>query len=515
MKCIIYARVSSKEQESEGFSIPAQLKLLHEYATQNGLEVQQEFTDIETAKKSGRTAFTKMMTFLEENTDVRTVLVEKTDRLYRNFKDYVILEDYELSIHLVKEGQVISKDSRSHEKFIHGIKVLMAKNFIDNLSEEVKKGLKEKVAQGGYPGSAPFGYINNKDEKTIEPDPEVAPIVRQLFEWYATGDYSIKTLRSKAKRAGLLDNFHKYRTSTSTIHNVLKNPVYCGKVKFKGEMFDGSHFPLITETTFKKAQSILSGNAQTQAKTKRQFTYMGLLNCAVCGCSITAEIKKGKYIYYHCTNGKGACSKNYVREEVIDKQIKDILQSIKLDDTRLEWVKEALKLSHKEEKGFHQKIVKSFQLKIAELQSKIDKAYDDKLEGKIPEELWTSKFKQWSDQKENLQIQLNAHQRANKSYYESGVKLIELSNRAYELYEKQDVKEKQKLLKFLLSNSKMQGNTVDFELKMPFSLIVESKKSENWLGMVSQMRTKYGYEVRFFREIIESSNVNDLMLKVA
>ena len=66
----------------------------------------------------------------------------------------------------------------------------------------------------------------------------------------------------------------------------------------------------------------------------------------------TAEIKKGKYVYYHCTNGKGSCSKNYVREEVIDEQIKAILQSIKLDETRLEWVKEALKLSHKEEKSF-------------------------------------------------------------------------------------------------------------------------------------------------------------------
>ena len=143
--CLIYVRVSSKEQESEGFSIPAQIKLLNEYAIQNGLNVTQEFTDVETAKKSGRTSFTKMLTYLEDNPDIRTVLVEKTDRLYRNFKDYVILEDYELNIHLVKEGQIISKDSRSHEKFIHGIKVLMAKNFIDNLSEEVKKGLKEKV----------------------------------------------------------------------------------------------------------------------------------------------------------------------------------------------------------------------------------------------------------------------------------------------------------------------------------------------------------------------------------
>jgi len=86
-------------------------------------------------------------------------------------------------------------------------------------------------------------------------------------------------------------------------------------------------------------------------KPKRQFTYMGLLHCADCGCAITAEIKKGKYVYYHCTNGKGSCSKNYVREEVIDEQIKATLQSIKLDETRLDWVKEALKLSHQEEKA--------------------------------------------------------------------------------------------------------------------------------------------------------------------
>ena len=266
-KAIIYARVSSKEQEADGFSIPAQLKLLNEYAIQNGFHVEQEFTDVETAKKSGRTAFTKMLTYLEENPDTRTILVEKTDRLYRNFKDYVILEDYELSIHLIKENQIMSKDSRSHEKFIHGIKVLMAKNFIDNLSEEVKKGLNEKVAQGGYPGSAPFGYINNKDEKTIEPDPEVAPIVKQLYDWYEKGEHSLKSLRKKAKQEGLFDNLHKYRTSASTIHKILTNPVYYGKIRYKGEIYEGSHFPLISPTTFKRVQYILKSNAQTQAKT--------------------------------------------------------------------------------------------------------------------------------------------------------------------------------------------------------------------------------------------------------
>jgi len=136
MKAVLYARVSSKEQEKEGFSIPAQQKLLREYARKNGFAVVQEFTDVETAKAAGRTSFGKMVQFLKVNSEVRVILVEKTDRLYRNFKDYVLLEDLDVETHLVKENEVISKDSRSHSKFIHGIKVLMAKNFIDNLSEE-------------------------------------------------------------------------------------------------------------------------------------------------------------------------------------------------------------------------------------------------------------------------------------------------------------------------------------------------------------------------------------------
>ena len=147
-KVVIYARVSSKEQEKEGFSIPAQLKLLKEYALKNGFQIVEEFSDAETAKKAGRTNYNRMLEYLKANSDVKIILVEKTDRLYRNFKDYVTLEDYDLEVHLVKEGTVISKNSKSHDKFIHGIKVLMAKNYIDNLSEEIKKGLKEGLEEG-------------------------------------------------------------------------------------------------------------------------------------------------------------------------------------------------------------------------------------------------------------------------------------------------------------------------------------------------------------------------------
>ena len=135
---VLYARVSSKEQEREGYSIPAQCKLLRSYAERHNYRIVREFIDVETAKQSGRTNFVKMIAFLKEHADVNTILCEKTDRLYRNFKDYVTIDELGLTLNFVKEGAVLNKHSRSHEKFIHGIKVLMAKNYIDNLSEETR-----------------------------------------------------------------------------------------------------------------------------------------------------------------------------------------------------------------------------------------------------------------------------------------------------------------------------------------------------------------------------------------
>ena len=155
---IVYARVSSKDQEREGYSIPAQLKMLREYARENDFTIMREFVDVETAKMAGRKNFGEMVHFLEETPDCRTVIAEKTDRLYRNLRDCLTLEDLNIEIHLPKEGQVISKHAKSQEKLIHGIHVILARNYIENLREEVKKGMREKAEQGIYPSRPPFGY---------------------------------------------------------------------------------------------------------------------------------------------------------------------------------------------------------------------------------------------------------------------------------------------------------------------------------------------------------------------
>jgi DNA invertase Pin-like site-specific DNA recombinase len=151
VKAVAYARVSSKGQEKEGFSISAQQKLVQSYAEARRFNIVQEYIDIETAKQTGRTNFEKMVRYLKKHPNVRVVLVEKTDRLYRNLKDWVTVDEIDVEIHLLKEGVILSRDSKSSEKFVHGIKVLMAKNYIDNLSEEARKGQQEKAEQAFGP----------------------------------------------------------------------------------------------------------------------------------------------------------------------------------------------------------------------------------------------------------------------------------------------------------------------------------------------------------------------------
>src|ERR1700693_3996978 len=184
-QAVIYARVSSKEQEKEGFSIPAQLRLLHEYARSANLNVVREVVDVETAKRTGRQNFEAMLTFFRRTRSCKVLLVEKTDRLYRNLKDWVSVDDLDLEIHFVKENVALSPESRSNDKFMHGIKVLMAKNYIDNLSEETRKGMLEKARQGIWPSYAPLGYVNvmgPNGKRTIAADVELATVVARLFE---------------------------------------------------------------------------------------------------------------------------------------------------------------------------------------------------------------------------------------------------------------------------------------------------------------------------------------------
>jgi site-specific DNA recombinase len=158
-------------------------------------------------------------------------------------RDWVTVDDLDLEVHFVKENAVVSKGSRSSDKFMHGIKVLMAKNYVDNLSEEVKKGVREKAEQGHFPGVAHVGYVNNRLTRRIDVDPIRGALVTRVFELYATGGYSLKTITADAYAMGLRHSRGDRQMRKSEIHRMLRNPIYTGDFRRLGKRYKGSHEP--------------------------------------------------------------------------------------------------------------------------------------------------------------------------------------------------------------------------------------------------------------------------------
>src|SRR6202795_389538 len=332
---VTYSRVSSLEQQQEGFSIPAQQKLLREYGQKNDLQIVREFIEVESAKAAGRTQFGEMVRFFKQTPSCRTLIVEKTDRLYRNFRDCVTLEDLDIEIHLPKEGQVISKDSKSQAKLVHGIQHVIARNYIENLRDEVRKGMREKAAQGIYPSRPPLGYRNNKLLRTIEVDPDNAPIAQRMFELYATGSYSLAGLRElfKTEYGKVFSKWH--------LEKLIKNPFYIGTYQWEGKNYQGTHAPLVSPELFSRANEVLSGKARPR-KQKHDFAFSGLLHCAYDNCAVTAEFKKQKYTYYRCTGYRGKCDLPYFREEAMAERLGQVVQAIRIPDDVLAQLEESV-----------------------------------------------------------------------------------------------------------------------------------------------------------------------------
>jgi len=471
MKCVIYARVSSKEQEKEGYSIPSQLKLLRKYAREKGFQVAEEYVDVETAKKAGRAGFSEMLSFLKSDSSCKTVLVEKTDRLYRNIRDWVTVDELDIEVHFVKENFVLSKDSKSSEKFLHGIKVLMAKNYIDNLSEEVKKGLTEKAEQGEWPARPPVGYRSNTETKIIEPDPAKAPFIKKLFEWYASGQYSLEQLSQKAKESCLFSR-NSATINKAGIHRILNNTIYYGEFRWKGKRYIGKHSPIITKSLYDEVQEVFA-QANHPKETKREFAFAGLLTCGKCGCAMTPEIKKGKYIYYHCTQFRGKCDNIYIREEKLGDLLAEVVEQVRVGEEATEDIKRALLESQRDKREFHAESIASLQKRQDHVQRLLDRAYEDKVGGKISETMWERKSAEWESELIDIQHRIRAHESANTNYYKTGVAILELANSAYDMYLQESREEQRKLLNTLLSNCTFYRGSLCPTYKKPFDILAK------------------------------------------
>ena len=477
---ISYARVSSREQEREGYSIPAQRKLLAEYAKVRGFSVGHEFIDIESAKNPGRKEFTKMLRLLETDRQCRIVLVEKTDRLYRNRTDALafeeLIESRGVEVHLVKEARVIGKESRSQDKFMHDIHVAVAKHYVENLKEEVKKGMREKAEQGLYPGRAPFGYRNNPLTRAVDVDERRAPTLRRIFELYATGNYSLTDLRKAVlEETGV-------RINRSYLEAILKSPFYIGRFLWRGVEYKGKHTPLISPELFQRVQRAFAGHHKPRYR-KHNFVFAGLLRCAHDGCTVTTELQKGRYIYYRCSQGRGKCALPYMREEELSDRLGDLMKRIYVPDTIARKIVESVESDLGRSEIMRQEQLAALKQRLSTLRTRMDRIYEDKLEGKIDESFWTRKQAEYREQERALEAQLSSMGRSvSKANVLTAERVFELANRAHFLYLTRNPAERAQLLKSVLLNCATDGVSLSPTYRKPFDLIFERAKTENWSG---------------------------------
>jgi site-specific DNA recombinase len=470
--CVIYARVSSKEQQEEGFSIPAQLKAMRAFCDKENLTPVAEFIEAESAGKAGRTRFGAMCDFFREHPEVRLVIAHKLDRLYRNFADQVRLEE-ELG---VRARYVLGDMPESPQgELLRDVQLSVAKFYLGNLREEVRKGLAEKASQGGWTCHAPLGYLNDKETRTIHPDPLRAPLVRHAFERYGTGVVSLRDLANELHAMGLTYVRSGQKVHGSSLHWILRNPAYCGIVRYKENLYQGKHEPLVSVELFQKVQQVFEPNRNGNKDDKHVFALRDFLYCAECGCKITAENQRG-HVYYRCTHGKGreVChEKAYTREEKLLEQVERILATIEISpETIAELVEDSRSLDEAED-GSRETERAGLERAISDVRQKTDRLLDSYLEGVLDKDTYQRKAHELGQSRFTLEHRLESlspeHDDGRTARLEG---LLEVARTARMRFRDATVEERRQVLSTVLLNATLSGQEIqEYQLKSPFEVL--------------------------------------------
>ena len=469
---MIYARKSTEEEDRQVLSIEAQLVELKEFAAKEKLEIVASLCEAKTAKEPGRTKFAEMLSLIEKG-KADGIISWHPDRLARNSVDGGKI------IHFVDRGLIKSLkfptfwfEPTPQGLFMLNIAFGQSKYFIDNLRENVKRGLRQKIRNGVWPGWAPVGYLNNPKTRLIDIDREKSRKVKKLFELYATGGYTLKSLSNWCKENGLRGNLGK-KISIGNIQKILQNIFYIGLMKYKGEIFEGQHEPLISKKLFDKCQEVMVKRGKVQEVRKHNFAFLGLLKCASCGCSITAETQKG-HNYYRCTKKKGLCQeKHYLREEALTEQIKSFLQKVSLSSQDTEKVLAALESEQEQAKQQAQSKVESLKERLKQVETKLAKLLDIFLTDALSTEEYAAKKQELLSQKIELQEKITDFEQKGLSWIEPAREFVKSLNQAAKLAKTENKKEMTTFLKNIGSNHILQNRQLIFSPKIPYNLVAE------------------------------------------
>jgi len=482
IKYFIYCRKSSEDEERQILSIEAQLQELRDFAKQNSLFVVKEFYESKTAKEPGREVFNTMVSEIEKG-NASGILAWNPDRLARNSIDggrIIYLVDT-LKIQSLK-FPTFWFEATPQGKFMLSVAFGQAKYYTDNLRENILRGIRQKIRRGELSAKAPIGYFNEPRLRTIEPNRKTFNKVKTILRAFATGEFSLTAIQGKMFSLGLVGRDGKL-PHLSTIYNMLTNPFYYGHFRYRGEVHQGSHKPMISKKLFDKIKIALIQNGKPRKnRGPKNFEFLNFATCGECGYSITAErhIKKSglKFVYYRCTHKSKTmlCTqKSFLREEVLSEQVKQNVQKVSLPD---EWKEKYLGKVSEWEKETNQSstlFVQNLKTELSTVKTKIDRLTDGYLEGGFELSEFQEKKNMLMGQKKDIEEKLSGFERKGNHWLELVKNWIMEANQAQKLALSENFSEMKQFLKTVGSNRRIVGGRLNVSFAKPW----------NWLGEIN------------------------------
>lgn len=482
---VILGRVSSKPQE-EGYSIDGQVNKGRDYCVRKGLTVIQEYTFHESSTRGSRPKFFEMINFIKKQKEPVALICDKVDRLQRGFKEAPIIDGLrksgKLEIHLITENQVLHQNSTSQELMVYNMWVMMAQNYTDSLSDNIKRSHNEMISQGRVFTKLRVGYKRDeKNPKEIIIDDSCAFLVRKLFVEYSTGLYSIDEMNDKAKEWGLKNKKTNKPFDRSNIGKILTDEFYIGiEVINKGKKNEIRYphiYPhIISDELFEKCRKVREGkgnNHSNKTKDDRHILFKGMIKCKNCGCTVTPEPpKKNKYIYLRPKPKKG-CNCKQINEEVANKLVEEVFKSMTIPEDILNMYLDKLKQrfdTQNKEETLQQKLKKQ---DLKNTKKRLDRLIDIYLENDIDKKTYDRKKAELTKEINLLENQIANFNNNTEEVHISIKYLLEVVSRIYELYASSEIDRKRKILKLVFPNFWLDGRNLSYEIKKPFDEFIK------------------------------------------
>lgn len=494
----IYARKSTESEDRQVLSIDSQVKELTSYARQQGLAVAEVFTESFSGKAPGRPVFSDVLKRVTRGA-YAGVIAWKLDRLARNPVDGAAL------IWAMEQGQLASivTPSRTYEntgmdKFWMQLEFGIAKKYVDDLSDNVKRGNRAKLEQGWLPGAAPVGYLNDLATKTIIPDPDRFSLVRKAVDLILTGTSPAEAHRRLNKDWGFLTRTTRRQggkpLTTSHFYRSLSNPFYFGLIVRGGGSWVGRHEPMMTRDEFATIQKLL-GRPNRYHTHKHDFAYTNIIQCGECGASVTAEHKVNRYgsayTYYHCTKRKRnvTCSQRFIELADLEGQILDSLRSIHAPDSLVQWALENVQRERQGDGDVRANIRRSLKESQAALERRLAVVTEMRELEQISGEEYVKRRQQILSESLDLREQESRASRGNDGWLELLQNSLKFANQAEKHFLAGGVAERREIAVGLGSHFLLRDRKLEISVTKPLLIVAESARTQRWLGLVEGIGT--------------------------